>query len=479
MALCPDCNVIVFTASSLRADRLSLYGYQRETDQALAKWMKHGIVFDHHYTVGKWPFQTLMSGVTGLSPEKHEVLLNSYHNDLNFGPMRLQHDRLSDDKKMIAELMKENNYTTAFWGGRPHPSFYSPTAGYARGIDHFVGKSLHYHTDLPELFQTFDKIKDKKFFFNINTIRSHFPHFVLPKNFTRKFQNKNYNGPLPRNEEEYYDIWLKCFKQKSSECPINFNTLSQKKLDSVRFSTDLYALLQFSKRDDNVEDELMMEDYNDDSIAFTDVFIDEIFRYLERNDLLKKTIVIFTADLGTTINDRYSYGNGTFSDVYFGYGSFQEEVLKIPLVVYLPDRAELKLPQQRIDAITNTTDIVPTILNITGVKSNSSFDGESLVPLLTGEKDKIRDYTFGLSFRPQRGVETFIRNKDFIATKEKRGYYGIDVKTKTIIPERRFSPQDPYPEMIKIMDKHFGPMPVKNAEEIRLKFNNSFEPYKY
>jgi len=65
-----------------------------------------------------------------------------------------------------------------------------------------------------------------------------------------------------------------------------------------------------------------------------------------------------------------------------------EELSRIVLLIRHP---QLDGGGKKINAFVETVDIMPTILDIFGIKYDGLLDGESLLPLMRGEKESIRD----------------------------------------------------------------------------------------
>ena len=69
--------------------------------------------------------------------------------------------------------------------------------------------------------------------------------------------------------------------------------------------------------------------------------------------------------------------------LYFHGESLYNEVLKVPLIVYVPGD---KLKPQKIDERAMLIDVAPTLLELSGVAKPASFHGRSLAHLMRGEK---------------------------------------------------------------------------------------------
>ncbi|RLE86750.1 MAG: hypothetical protein DRJ49_07415 [Thermoprotei archaeon] len=93
--------------------------------------------------------------------------------------------------------------------------------------------------------------------------------------------------------------------------------------------------------------------------------------------MLDDTLIIITSDHGEQLGQHGLYG----------HAGLHESVVKIPLIMRLPDR----LPQGlRVKGYAQQVDIVPTILDLAQIETNYRFDGVSLLELIKGRR--IRDY---------------------------------------------------------------------------------------
>jgi arylsulfatase A-like enzyme len=99
--------------------------------------------------------------------------------------------------------------------------------------------------------------------------------------------------------------------------------------------------------------------------------VGQMLEYLEKNDLAKNTIVIYSADNGWYLGDLGLY------DKRFMY----EPGLNVPLLARGPGIKAGNIPNQFVSNI----DLAPTFLDLAGLKVPESMQGRSLAPLLRGE----------------------------------------------------------------------------------------------
>lgn len=128
-------------------------------------------------------------------------------------------------------------------------------------------------------------------------------------------------------------------------------------------------------------------------IAELDDHVGRIIDTLKKNNLMDKTIIMFTSDNGTTHEGRNdpNFHIGGVDATFFsstahlrGYkGSVYEGGLRVPLIVRLPH-------QQHAGRVINTPawfpDIFPTVCDITSITPPSRLDGTSLWGLLKNNR---------------------------------------------------------------------------------------------
>ncbi len=102
---------------------------------------------------------------------------------------------------------------------------------------------------------------------------------------------------------------------------------------------------------------------------------DEVGRmmaYLERENLLDNTIVIYAGDQGFFLGEK-----GWFDKRWI-----YEESFRMPLIVHWPEGIE---PESVSEHLVQNLDLAPTILELAGVEIPDRMQGRSLMPLLRGE----------------------------------------------------------------------------------------------
>ena len=107
-------------------------------------------------------------------------------------------------------------------------------------------------------------------------------------------------------------------------------------------------------------------------IASVDENIGRVFDYLESENILEETLIIYTSDQG------FFLGEHGWFDKRFMY----EESYQMPLVMRYPKAIKAGIQSS---ALAMNIDFAPTILNIAGVEIPEAIQGKSLVPVFEND----------------------------------------------------------------------------------------------
>lgn len=106
-----------------------------------------------------------------------------------------------------------------------------------------------------------------------------------------------------------------------------------------------------------------------------DVWFAELWEFLERSGLEANTIVMLTADHGEEVLERGNVGHASTT----GDGHLHEEIVRVPLMIWLPERLEPPDLPRIIDQPTSHVDIMPTIAALLGVEPARGFRGQNVL----------------------------------------------------------------------------------------------------
>jgi arylsulfatase A-like enzyme len=112
-----------------------------------------------------------------------------------------------------------------------------------------------------------------------------------------------------------------------------------------------------------------------------------------------RTLMVFAADHGETFGEHGVYGHAR---------NVLTPVVSVPLVVRFPFELE---PAVRVTAQVRNLDIAPTLLDLAGIEPPPSFEGRTLLPLITNsvdQRDRPSYASLGVPLFPDASVQTAI-----------------------------------------------------------------------
>jgi len=321
-------NVILITLETTRADHLSCYGYARTTTPHIDRLAESGALFTKAFAVSPRTNPSLASLFTSLYPHEHGVRNLVWP--------------LDPGKKTLAEILRDNGYTTG--AVQTHPRL-TPASGFSQGFqmydDNVVG---HPRADLAceAAASWIRKMSETKqpWFLWVHLMD---PHWIyLPP---RKYRTA-YSPEDPRTIHLYEDL---------SKNVLDFGDvtfLNRMPPDEVKSFVNLY----------------------DGELRFTDESIGILLAALTETRMTDRTIFVITADHGESLGEH---------DYFFEHGDFgTEPEIHIPLVLVIPG---LTRPGTRIEGQVRNLDIMPTILDALHISYAGKVRGTSLLPMLNGQ----------------------------------------------------------------------------------------------
>ncbi len=362
--LCPDCNVILISIDTLRADHLGVYGYNRNTSPNIDKFAQQSIIFENAYSQSPLTAPSHMTMFTSLYFSAHGI-----NNIVEIGNEIAKTQRLSDSIVTLPQILKEKGYTTtAFTGGGE----ITGSLGFDRGFDiyreddlirrkAFTDAVIKYNNIpeeykeklfIEEMLKWLEKNQNDKFFLFVHTYTTHGP-YISP--YPDKF-SPNYTGD--DRWKDYFQGYYSIYSQYSSY------TDESKKIDNimVRFFTSV------NKSNKREVDNLIA--LYDSSIFYMDENIKLLFDKIDELDLSDNTVIIFTSD----------HGEEFLEHGHFGHFKLYKEHIHVPLIIHLP-----MVINKTIKENVGLIDLTPTILDILNIDyrpKNYEFQGVSLTPLL-------------------------------------------------------------------------------------------------
>ena len=122
-------------------------------------------------------------------------------------------------------------------------------------------------------------------------------------------------------------------------------------------------------------------------VTMVDRAVGRLIERIESLGIMDETIIIFTADHGFHLGEHGLLGKILSKKRQFVDAPLYEEVTHIPLLVYVPGEK-----CGRTNALLMAPDIMPTILELLGLKIPATVQAESFGPVIRGKKSEHRRF---------------------------------------------------------------------------------------
>ncbi len=327
-------NILLFGIDSLLATHMSCYGYYRHTTPHIDRFAEGGTLFEKTYSAHIPTTSAYASMLTGMDTFGTQVVALRHKGGLR------------SEVTTLPEILREQGYESTCIGFSGNPS--------SRGFDNYLdykaswgswaagrspkAQSLN-EVAIPELERLAGQ--NQPFFLFLRHMDPHSP-YLPPEPYERMFYHGNECDPSNRSMDpvmnfkpfcDYFATWM----------PPGITDAE-------------YVIAQY-----------------DGAIAYMDACIQSIFNTLEAIGILDDTIVILNGDHGETLYDH---------ECWFDHHGLYDVTLHVPLIVRYPH----KVPAgRRVVGYNQHKDLVPTILELAEIDSGTSFDGQSLLPMINGQ----------------------------------------------------------------------------------------------
>lgn len=382
-------NVLWIVTDTVRADRLSLYGYGRLTTPELVRWAGRGMVFDEARSAAPWTLPSHVSMFTSLWPHEQGARIDR--------PYRGSHPT-------IAEHLGSRGYATA--GFAANTGMCNACFGVGRGFDTYVEFLCNHEVSLratllnsslgtgalkslrklgirvPTQFpfpgralaptiadrgrRWLDEVhrpmaettgSRRPFFLFLNFMDAHGPYVPLDE-ADRRFSG---DRPMPPRKQAVPTTGSEAVRAAKAAGPED-RPQKQKELDGkTRLLSDLY----------------------DDCLRGLDAELGLLLDGLRASGKLDNTWVVITSDHGEYFGEHGLFGHG---------GRLHNEVTHVPLMLIPPmgragrgDDPSAALRGRRIDAPVSLCDLPATLSDLLAPGASHPFRGRSLARFWRGD----------------------------------------------------------------------------------------------
>jgi arylsulfatase A-like enzyme len=333
-------NVLLLVADSLRADRLSCYGYPRPTSPRLDVLAAGGACFLQFFTPATPTEPACTSLLTGQFPLTHRVVAPS------------RRSRLSRRAPWLPALLATHGYATAMlddlawsqhWGRGFGARLYRRTSD-DEYLDGFAMNAMA----RPWLTAQ----RGRPFFLYLRYGDTHTPYWP-PARYRTLFYDGDPTTANRGSLDAFYARPLKPYLVSRWLGPA--------------------ARAWPGAAGSRIEDLEWCRAQYDAEVRALDDAIAELLDHLDGLGVLENTLVVVLGDHGESLGEH---------GVFFEHHGLYDVTIRPPLILCAPGRVAAG---RRVESVVMTPDLAPTILDLLGLPVPASMEGRSLTGLLAGQ----------------------------------------------------------------------------------------------
>ncbi len=384
----PPPNILWVVWDTVRADRMSLYGYPIATTPFLDRWAQKATVFENCVSPGSITLASHGSMFTGLLPREHGA--------------DNKHTRLPSRHQTLAEILAENGYRTFLWSANPH---IAKQGNFHQGFDvHLHPWSERYLERARQIVREKLSPRDKS-----NELPRRYA-----KNNVRKWDIKasgRLAGEALLNWLETEDAAVKTpSKPQPFFAFLNYMEAHRPRIPSAQYrervmpphdvprsyevdrSWPAIWSYNFGLQDFTEEELRVIAGTYDATIAELDELLRDLLAALTAAGHLENTMVVLTSDHGEHLGEHHLLDHQY---------SVYDALVRVPLVVHAPSH----LSPGRDPRPVMSFDVFPTVLTLAGIDNPVAATSHA-VSLLDpkSRRPRLSEYTapFETAFRTVR-----------------------------------------------------------------------------
>ncbi|MFA5356853.1 MAG: sulfatase [Candidatus Omnitrophota bacterium] len=390
-------NLVVITIDALRPDHLGCYGYERETSPCIDRIAESGVLFTQAISQAPETGASIPFLMSSLYPSQHGIRRPS---EVPLTP-----------SSTLGDILKKDGYHTAAIVAHAEQAWV--TKGFDYTYFNIEGSAAQINR---EAIAWLEKNKDRRLFLWLHYFDAHAPYLNPDPAYQKLFLPPALKDKGAEYfEAKYYWVAISEKDQLRAEpyfvtFPSKVKARDEKELrrkiryfkDTPGFLDAVFPLFTKQALDGNIskEDKDYYISQYDGGIRLVDDYIAVFLNELERQGLLKNTLIVLTADHGENLAD--------YSNNFYHGDSLYDVLLKVPLIIKGPGLPEGRTIKRQVQSI----DIMPTILDILNIKGDPRMEGNSLCALISGKAEGWPEHAFSENLHEGYEMQS-IRSEDW------------------------------------------------------------------
>jgi len=364
-------NVLLISIDTLRADHLSCYGHPGATSPHIDALARDGILFRQTASTASFTLPAHASMMSGLFPSTHGATYQ------NRDPASFTVRGMSPGFPTLAELLSEAGYDSAGFASGP---LMSHQFGFGRGFDLYDDR--------------FDRLQSARARLLARTVL--FRWMSAAGLFTPRDMDAQ---RIAKEVTSRASAWLSGRRISGRpfflfthywdphgpyEPPDPYDRDATGRKLHVDYDLDQLLIGNYTLTPSALRDTLALYD---GEIQYMDQNVGELLDFIRKAGWMDDTIVILTSDHGESFGEHNHWEH---SRVLY------EDVLHVPFIMRLP-RGQMAGRHEK-DIVAQPTDILPTVLAVTGIETPREVEGRNLLALLEGREPASALRSGGLAF---------------------------------------------------------------------------------
>jgi len=362
-------NIIQIVSDTFRRDNLGCYGNNNIHTEYLDRFAKQSLVFDKAY-IASWP----------TIPQRRDLFTGRHSYIYSWWWFYGEEPNLPHNEVILSESLNKAGYTTMLIADTYH--LMRDRHGFDKGFDGWIW--VRGHEADRYVTRPVKETKDRPV--------SILADWYLKNTSLRRFENEYFVAQTVQESEK----WLEMNYDQHENFFLHIDTFDpHEPWDPPKWYLDMYdpewkggavSGMAYTWERETIAENLSEDEINHlkalyaGQVTLVDRWIGRLLQKIEDLGLYEDTMVVFTSDHGTYIGEHNSIGK---TPVLY------EEISHIPLIIRVPDSMGGK--KGKISALVQPPDLMPTYLDFAGTEIPESVQGKSLMPLIRGEKEKLRD----------------------------------------------------------------------------------------
>jgi len=359
-------NLIFIMADTFRADNLGCYGGKEVKTPNLDRLAEESVVFDNCYAEGLPTIPVRRALFTG----KRTFPWVDWKPSREMPWIVPGWQPLAESDVTLTEILKSKGYKTGFITDTYH--FFAPTMNFHRAFDSWLwirGQEIdRYKIPPPESRSSYEA----NYKANVADRRYEEDYFA-PQVFHEgiKWLEENYH-------HKKFFLYIDSFDPHEPwDPPLHYLRMYEKVTEHEPEGAHGEKLTETQKK--------QMRAHYWGEVTMVDRWIGLLLDKVGDLGLLDDTLIIFMSDHGTLLGEHDLWHKPP--------NSVYEPLIRLPLIVRFPGK---EYKGRRVKSFIQTHDILPTLLHILEIKEwpylKRQINGLDGFPLITREKEKIRDY---------------------------------------------------------------------------------------